>query len=197
MRHPGRCCLAQRRLHKWAQSLLASLRSSRALSPWKICCHGWEWRENFGMSSSKCRGWFGTEAKPCWWCCSIPPALIQRFLWKHRCSALQVQVAMALLISICRECCGGWGLDGGQGNSPCVRWQRRAAEKEREGTRRSTMTSQSHTAVRGGSQAPACSLSPLTCLLDCATRNKNIFSLPRGDGLRAARGDWHFSERLW
>lgn len=64
--------------------------------------------------------------------CAVPSLqpYIQRFLWEHRCSALHVQAAMASLISICRERCGSWGLDGGQGNSPCVRWQRRATEKE-------------------------------------------------------------------
>lgn len=38
-----------------------------------------EWRENFGAGVSKRRGWFGTEAKPCWLCCSIRAAPIQRF----------------------------------------------------------------------------------------------------------------------
>lgn len=133
--------------------------------------YGWEWRGNFGLGSSKCRGCFGTEAEPCWLCCSIPAALIQGFLWKHRCSALHVQVAMAPLISICREC---WGLDGGQGNSPCVRWQRRAAEKENGRDWRSAVTSQSHTAVWGGSQAlPALSAPHLP--LDCAAQNKRSF----------------------
>lgn len=49
-----------------------------------------------------------------------------------------------------------------------------------------------------GLEPGACLLShPLTCLLDCATRNKSIFSLPCGDRLRAAQGGWHLSERLW
>lgn len=149
------------------------------------------------MGSSKCRGWFGTEAKPRWLCCSIPPALIQRFLWKHRCSAPHVQVAMALLISICRERCGAGAWPGDKETARVSDGREGQREGKWEGTRQSAMTSQSHTAVWGGSQAPACSLSPLICLLDCATRNKTIFSLPLGDGLRAARGDWHLSERLW
>lgn len=166
MRHPGRCCLAQRRLH---MSLPASVCSSHALPLWNMGWHGWEQRGKSGVGSSKCRGWFGTEAKPFRLCCSLPPALIQRFLWKHRCSAPHAQVAMALLISICRERCGAGAWTGDRETARVSDGREGQSEGKWEGTRRSAMTSQSHTAVWGGSQASACSLRPLTCLLDCAT----------------------------
>lgn len=156
------------------------------------------WGENFGVCSSERRGWFGAEVQPCWLCCSIPPAL-------HP----EVSVG-AQMFSPARPGCDGishqhlqgelrqLGLGWGTGKQPvCQMAEKGNREGKWEGAWRSAVTSQSHTAVWGGSQAPACSLSPLTCLLGCATRNKSIFSLPRGDGSRTARGDWHLSEWLW
>lgn len=108
---------------------------------------------------------------------------------KDRCSALQVQVSMAPLISACRERGSSWGLDGGQGNSPRVRWRRRAKGKgkkknknqtNRKGRRRSGGGLPKVTPQSVGTE-PGAWLLPQPGDLSagaCCWKSKSIFSLP-------------------